>query len=145
MILFDNMYYLLYGYFHRTNSGKWGYKATSIILVSAYLFFSCLILLWLIKIAYYFIVISNSIPSDIYPNKYFWWDNKIIIYGLGVVINIFIDLRYYYFKNYNEIQEIKNEMNLQKREILDILTIAYLVTAPLLMAFVGNFVNNLYM
>lgn len=144
MILFDNMYYLLYGYFKRTNSGKWGYKGTALSIASLNVAFSFLLLIGIIKIVYYFTLIELS--SSVLPQQKneFWLDNDIITFVIATVIFILMEIRYNYIMTYDKINEIKNHMKYKKRKILDDLTILYLIIIPFLMYFVGDFTNNLF-
>lgn len=144
MILFDNMYYLLYGYFERTNSGKWGYKGTALSIASLNVAFSFLLLIGIIKIVYYITLIELS--SSVLPQQKneFWLDNDIITFVIATVIFILMEIRYNYIMTYDKINEIKNHMKYKKRKILDDLTILYLIIIPFLMYFVGDFTNNLF-
>ena len=143
MILFDNMYYLLYDYFKRTNSGKWGYRATAIMLAANYMFFSIINFLLILKI-------GNSFfqPNDLHIfsnvlNKVSWWENKTVLVIIAVLTYFALNIRYSYFKKFEEIHDIKNSMNFRKRRVLDDLTIIYLIIVPFLMYFLADFVNNL--
>lgn len=143
MILFDNMYYLLYGYFKRTNSGKWGYRATAIMLAADYMFFSIINFLLIIKIGNSFLQ-HNDLQSLSYVlNNIMWWENKIVFITLALLTYVASSIRYSYFRKYDKIHEIKNNMRFRKRRVLDDLTILYLIIAPFLMYFLVDFANNL--
>ena len=69
-------------------------------------------------------------------------ENTFII--LGVIINIFINVRYYAFKNINKINEKLSDMDMNKRERINVLTVSYMVASPFLLFFLANYVRDLY-
>ena len=68
-------------------------------------------------------------------------DNTFVI--LSVIINICIQVRYYAFKNIKEINEKINDMDMNKRERLNVLTVSYMVASPFLLFFLANYVKDL--
>lgn len=144
MILFDNMYYLLYNYFKRTNSGKWGYRATAIMLAANYMFFTIIVFLLSIKIGNYFFQGKDLQTLSYVLNNSMWWENKIVFVILSLITCIVSSIRYTYFKKYDQIHEIRNNLKIGKRKVLDDLTIIYLITAPILIFFLADITNDLY-
>jgi len=142
MILFDNIYYLLYNYFMRTNSGKYGYKATASAVAGFYFYFCICIFYCLTMILYCMFLIDDNMSVNLNQHITFLVnDNTFII--LGVIINICIDVRYYAFKNINKINEKINDMDRNKRERLNVLTVSYMVASPVLLFFLANYVKDL--
>lgn len=137
------MYYLLYSYFKRTNSGKWGYKATALSIASLSIASSVLLVTGVIKIVYHITLIELSTSLMPKQKNDIWWDNDIISFGIATIIFILMEIRYNYIMTYDKINEIKNHMKYKKRKILDDLTILYLILIPFLLYFVGDLVNNL--
>jgi|GEM_PF-6947506 len=144
MIIFDNMYYLLYTYFKRTNSGKWGYKGTALSIASLYFAFSILLLLVLIKIFYYFTLADLSTTTPQLQKNEFWWYNDLFFYVVATITFVVMEIRYKYFMKYEIIHEIKSNMQFRKRRILDDLTIIYLIIVPFLAYLIADFANELY-
>jgi hypothetical protein len=144
MILFDNLYFITYTYFKRTNFGKWGPKSTAIILTSYYLFFSIVIFFTTVKVGNYYINTINELSISILSKKYFWWENETILVFTSILSYILLSIRYCYFMKYDQIHEIKNNMRFRKRRVIDDLTILYLIIAPFLMYFLVDFANELY-
>ncbi len=138
------MYYLLYSYFKRNNSGKWGYRATAIMLAADYIFISIIVFLLSIKIGNYFFQHKDLQSMTYVLNNFMWWDNKIVFIILSLVTYIVSSIRYSYFRNYDQIHEIRNSLKEGKRKILDDLTIIYLITAPILLFFLADITNDLY-
>lgn len=138
------MYYLLYGYFKRTNSGKWGYRATAIMLAANYMFFTIIIFLLIIKIGIYFLNYKDLQSLSYVLNSLMWWDNKIVFATLALLTYVASNIRYSYFRKYDQIHEIKNNLKIGKRKTLDDLTIIYLITAPILLFFLADITNDLY-
>src|ERR1035437_6514960 len=123
MTLFDNIYYFLYNYFERTNSGRFGVKLTSTTITGIYVYIC-------ICIVYCFAIILYSLfQNDEIMNVNIASQNPLLfingdIYIIGCVFcGICIDVRYYAFKNMNEIHEKINNMSTSKRERLNMLTI----------------------
>jgi hypothetical protein len=142
MILFDNIYYLLYNYFMRTNSGKYGYKATASVVSGFYFYFCICIFYCLTMILYYMFLIDDNVSDNLNQHITFLInDNTFVI--LSVIINICIQVRYYAFKNIKEINEKISDMDMNKRERLNILTVSYMVASPFLLFFLANYVKDL--
>lgn len=138
------MYYLLYNYFKRTNSGKWGYRATAIMLAANYMFFTIIVFLLSIKIGNYFFQGKDLQTLSYVLNNSMWWENKIVFVILSLITCIVSSIRYTYFKKYDQIHEIRNNLKIGKRKVLDDLTIIYLITAPILIFFLADITNDLY-
>jgi hypothetical protein len=144
MLLFDNIYYLLYTYFKRTNFGKWGYKSTAIIATSFYLFFSIIIFFSSIKVGCYFFKIKNELSTFALSNKCFWWGNETILIATSIMSYFVLSIRYCNFRKYEQIHENKCNMQFRKRKLLDDLTILFLIISPFLMYFLLDFTKIIY-
>jgi hypothetical protein len=143
MILFDNIYYLLYNYFQRTNSGTFGYKLTSISLTSLYIYTFVCLLYSLINILYYLFFIDTS-NTIIVQNSLFSFVNKDFIMLGSIICFIYSNIRYFTFKNINKIHEKINDRNMSRRERLNVLTVSYMVTSPFLLFFMADYLRDLY-
>ncbi len=143
MILFDNIYYLLYNYFLRTNSGRYGYKFTSISITSLYIYLFVCLLVSLINIFYCLIIIDASNTFVLQNSSFSTLSKDFIIFGSFICLTFTI-IRYYTFKNINVIYEKINDMDMKKRERLNVLSVSYMVTSPFLLFFLVNFLKNLY-
>jgi hypothetical protein len=145
MILFDNMYYLLYNYFKRTNSGGFGFKLTSTTLTGIYLYI-CLCILYCIAIIIYSLFLANEAAQtniDSYNLLLSFVNGDVFVTGCVLSV-ICINIRYYTFKNINEIYKKKNDMDINKRERLDSITVFYMVASPFLLFFFANYVRDMY-
>jgi len=126
----------------RTNSGKYGYKATASAVAGFYFYFCICIFYCLTMILYCMFLIDDNMSVNLNQHITFLVnDNTFII--LGVIINICIDVRYYAFKNINKINEKINDMDRNKRERLNVLTVSYMVASPVLLFFLANYVKDL--
>jgi len=143
MILFDNIYYLLYNYFKRTNSGTFGYKLTSISLTSLYIYTFVCLFYSLINIIYYLFFIETSNAIIVQDWLSLLAHKDVFIVG-SIICFIYSNVRYFTFKNINEIYEKKNNMNMNKKERLDVLTVTYMVSSPFLLYVLVNYVKDIY-
>ncbi len=144
MILFDNIYYLLYNYFERSKPVTFGSKLTSITLTTLYILVSILSIFYMTKIGYFFIVISGTISTSLTQDNFFSLDNKIVSYLIIILCILISDIRYFVIVKINEIQDKINDMDKNKRERLNVLTVSYMVASPFLMIFLANYVKDLY-
>ncbi len=140
MILFDNLYYLLYNFFERNNLGTLGYKLTSTSITGFYFYFFICILYYLTSI---FLFVLGYKVSNIDQNFLLNADNNTFVL-FAVITIISIDIRYYVFKNINQIHYQVKELSLNTKERLDLLTITHMVTSPFLLFFLADFLKNLY-
>lgn len=143
MILFDNIYYLLYNYFQRTNSGRYGFKLTSTTLTGIYVYI-CICIIYCFAIILYSLflndeVINVNIASQ---NPLLFINGEMFKIG-GVLCVICINILYYTFKNINKIHEKISVMDMNKSERLNVLTISYMVASPFLLFFLANYVKDL--
>ena len=134
---------MLYNYFQRTNSGKYGYKATASIVSGFYFYFCICIFYCLTMILYYMFLIDDNVSVNLNQQITFLINENTFII-LGIIINICIDVRYYAFKNINKIHEKISGMDINKSERLNVLTISYMVASPFLLFFLANYVKDLY-
>jgi len=142
MILFDNIYYLLYNYFKRTNSGTFGYKLTSISLTSLYIYAFVCLLYSLMTILYYLFLFDVS-STTIVQNSPFPLVNENFIMLGSMLCFIYSNIRYFSFKNIIEIHEKIKDMDMNKRERLNVLTISYMVASPFLLFFLANYIRDM--
>lgn len=144
MILFDNIYYLLYNYFERSKPVTHGPKLTSLVFTSLYILVSIFCIFSITKIVYFFVVISGTIGTSLTQDKFFLLNNDFVFYIIVTLNLIFTYLRYFAFKNINKIHDKLNEMNRNKRERINLLTVSYMVASPFLLFFLVNYVKDLY-
>ena len=136
MILFDNIYYLLYNYFKRTNLGTFGYKLTSISLTSLYIYTFVCLFYFLMKAVY--LIIIDASNTVIVQNIPFYLVNKDIFVLGSIICFIFSNIRYFTLTNIDEIYERINNMDIKKRERLNLLTVMYMVASPFLLFFMAD-------
>jgi len=127
----------------RTNSGKYGYKATASVVAGFYFYFCICIFYCLTMILYYMFHIDDNLIVNLNQHITFLINENTFII-LGVIINIFINVRYYAFKNINKINEKLSDMDMNKRERINVLTVSYMVASPFLLFFLANYVRDLY-
>ena len=127
----------------RTNSGKYGYKATASTIAGFYFYFCICIFYCLTMILYYMFHIDDNLIVNLNQHITFLINENTFII-LGVIINIFINVRYYAFKNINKINEKLSDMDMNKRERINVLTVSYMVASPFLLFFLANYVRDLY-
>lgn len=142
MILFDNIYYLLYYYFKRTNSGTFGYKLTSISLTSLYIYTFVCLFYSLITILYYLFVFDSS-NTTILQNRTFPLVNEDFVMLGSIICFIYSNIRYFAFKNINKINKMISDMDRNKRERINVLSVSYMVASPVLLFFLANYVKDL--
>jgi len=144
MILFDNIYYLLYNYFQRTNSGRYGFKLTSTALTGIYVYIGIGIIYCLAIILYSLFQSDEIISVNIaHQNPLLFVNGDIFKIGCVLCV-ICIDVRYYVIKNTNEIHKKINDMDMEKREQLNKLTVSYMVVSPILLFFIADYIRDLY-
>ena len=114
------------------------------MLAADYIFISIIVFLLSIKIGNYFFQHKDLQSMTYVLNNFMWWDNKIVFIILSLVTYIVSSIRYSYFRNYDQIHEIRNSLKEGKRKILDDLTIIYLITAPILLFFLADITNDLF-
>lgn len=141
MMLFDNIYYLLYNFLKRTNLGTYGYKLTSISLTSLYVYSFVCLFYSIINILYYLYIIDSTKIIVELNHPAFIVNKDIFIFG-SIICFIYSIVRYFAFKSINEIYQKRNDMDMSKRERLDVLTVTYMVASPFLLFFVVNYLRN---
>ena len=126
----------------RTNSGKYGYKATASVVSGFYFYFCICIFYCLTMILYYMFLIDDNVSDNLNQHITFLInDNTFVI--LSVIINICIQVRYYAFKNINKINKMISDMDRNKRERINVLSVSYMVASPVLLFFLANYVKDL--
>lgn len=144
MILFDNIFYLLYDFFERTKFGTYGSRLTSVAFTSMYIYIGICLTYFLLNILYYLLGGSIDLNNNLLQNHYlFNFNANTFIYGNMVCFTL-VTIRYYTLKTINKIYEKIYNRGINKKKRLNLLTVTYMVTSPFLLFFIASYVKDLY-
>jgi hypothetical protein len=97
-----------------------------------------------LSIPYYIFCVDGSLNNTFFHDHYLLDFNASTYIWGGMLCLFLTEIRYKYLKKLNEIHDKINDMDTNKRERLDTMTVLYMVASPFLLFFFASYVRDMY-